>query len=61
MKNKKKIVMSIIIIILITIGILGVLYIKTDMFKSDEKLFYKYLLKTQLLETEVSQRYEKNR
>ena len=59
MKKKKVVIISLLVIILIIAGIIGALYINTDLFKSDETLFYKYLLKTQLLETEISQRYEK--
>lgn len=59
MKKKKVVIISLLVVILIIAGIIGALYIKTDLFKSDETLFYKYLLKTQLLETEISQRYEK--
>ena len=45
--RKKRItilVISIILAVLIISGIIGVLYLKTDMFKSNEKLFAKYLM-----------------
>lgn len=47
MPRKKRItilVVSIILIVLIIVGILGYLYLKTDLFKSKEKLFAKYLI-----------------
>lgn len=59
MKNKKKLILIIVVTILIVIGILGALYINTDLFKSDEMLFYKYLMKTKLLEPEIEERYAK--
>lgn len=59
MKNKKKLVLIIVVTIIIAIGILGALYINTDLFKSDEMLFYKYLMKTKLLEPEIEERYAK--
>lgn len=59
MKKKKIIIIAVIVVILITAAIVGILYVKTDLFKSNEKLFYKYLLETQIVEPEISQRYQK--
>lgn len=47
MLRKKKIIIlisSIVLVVLIILGILVTLYIKTDMFKSNEKLFAKYMM-----------------
>ena len=43
-KNKKIVVILIIISIIIIISIgLAIMYFATDLFKSDEKLFFKYI------------------
>lgn len=59
MKNQKMIIIAIIIAMVIVAGIVGVLYTKTDLLKSDEQLFYKYLFNTQIFDKEISTRYEK--
>lgn len=59
MKSKKIMIILVIVVILVAIGVIGVLYAKTDLFKTNEQLFYKYLLKTKLIDDEIAQRYEK--
>lgn len=59
MKNKKIMTILVIVAILVGVGVVGVLYAKTDLFKTNEQLFYKYLLKTKLIDDEIAQRYEK--
>lgn len=59
MKSRKIMIILIIVVILVAIGVIGVLYAKTDLFKTNEQLFYKYLLKTKLIDDEIAQRYEK--
>ena len=44
MRKNKNIIIALVIIILIVAGIVALLYTRTDLFKSDEDLFYKYLL-----------------
>lgn len=55
-KNKIVIILSVIIVV---VGILGILYIKTDLFKSNETLFYKYLFKAEPIEQNAVQVYQK--
>lgn len=59
MKSKKIMRILVIVAILAGIVVVGVLYAKTDLFKTNEQLFYKYLLKTKLIDDEITQRYEK--
>lgn len=59
MKSKKIMIILVIVAILVAAGIIGVLYAKTDLFKTNEQLFYKYLLKTKLIDDEVAQKYQK--
>ena len=56
MRKNKNIIIALVIIILIVAGIVALLYTRTDLFKSDEDLFYKYLLSTEFVNKEVSQR-----
>ena len=65
MPRKKRIVIiaiSIILVMLIILGILGYLYLKTDAFKSKEKLFAKYLAQNfnsiEILKTESDSEIE---
>lgn len=65
MPRKKRIVIiaiSIILVMLIILGILGYLYLKTDAFKSKEKLFTKYLAQNfnsiEILKTESDSEIE---
>ena len=47
----KKIIIAIIILVLVIVGTVLALYLKTDMFKSNEELFWKYLSKnTEVIE-----------
>ena len=58
MKNKKVIIISgIIAIVVITAVILGILYFTTDLFKSNQKLFYKYLSKADIVDLNFNQKY----
>ena len=59
MKKKKIIIIAVIAVILIIAAIVGMLFFKTDLLKSNETLFYNYLLNTQVIEPEISQRYQK--
>ena len=59
MRKKKMIIIVVVVVILIIAAVLGILYAKTDLFKSNEALFYKYLFKTQIIEPEIAQRYKK--
>ena len=59
MKNKKVIIISAIIaLVAITAIIVGVLYFTTDLFKSNQQLFYKYLSKTKVLDYNFAQSYK---
>lgn len=58
MKKNKTIITVTIITIIIIIFIIALLYFKTDLFKSNETLFYKYLLKTELIEQDVATTYQ---
>lgn len=58
MKKSKIIIISIVIVLLIIAGIIGFLYAKTDLFKSNKMLFYKYLAKTQIVEDEAVKVYK---
>ncbi len=59
MRKNKIIIISAIITIIIIAIIIGILYVKTDLFKTNEMLFYKYLAKTELIEPEVAGAYQK--
>ena len=43
MKSKKKIIGLILIILVLLILLIGIVYAKTDLFKSTKDLFYKYI------------------
>lgn len=58
MKNKKVLIISSIIAIIIIIAIaIGVLYFATDLFKTDKQLFYKYIAKVKVMDTEFVNQY----
>lgn len=58
MKNKKNIiVLSLIITIILLITIFAVLYFSTDIFKTNQQLFYKYLGKIKIIDTNVIEQY----
>ena len=48
MKNKKVLILSI-VCILVVVVILGILYFTTDLFKTEQQLFYKYLSHTKVI------------
>lgn len=58
MKKNKIMVISIIIAVAVIIGVIGILYVKTDLFKSDETLFYKYLLKAEMIGPQTAEVYQ---
>lgn len=58
MKNKKVIILSIIGVILVVAIMLGVLYFTTDLFKTEQQLFYKYLAQTKVIDTNFINQYE---
>ncbi len=50
MKNKRSIIIiSIVVLIALLAGILSYLYLKTDIFKTNQQLFYKYLLSNEMM------------
>lgn len=51
MKNKKTIIILSIMTIVIVAIILGVLYFTTDLFKSNQQLFYKYISQTKAIDS----------
>ena len=59
MKKDKIMVISIIIAVAVIIGAIGILYVKTDLFKSDKTLFYKYLLKAEMIGPQTAEVYQK--
>ncbi len=59
MKNKKIITITVLLVVIVIAGVIGILYARTDLFKTKEQIFYKYLFKTTLIEPEIAQRYEK--
>lgn len=58
MKNKKVLIISSIIAIIIVIAIvIGVLYFATDLFKTDKQLFYKYIAKVKVMDNGFVNQY----
>lgn len=58
MKNKKGLIIgSVIAIIVIVAIVIVVLYFTTDLLKTNQQLFYKYLAKTQIVDTNYLQKY----
>ncbi len=57
MKNKK-IIISTVAIILLICAILGVLYFKTDLFKTDQQLFYKYIGQIEMMDSNFIKQYD---
>lgn len=57
MKNKKVLIIGIITIIIMIIAILGILYFTTDLFKTEQQLFYKYLTQTEILNNGFVEQY----
>lgn len=59
MKNKEKIIIGSIIVILLLIITLGILYFTTDLFKTEQQLFYKYLGQTEIIDSNFIEQYNK--
>lgn len=58
MKNKKVLIISSIIAIIVIIAIvIGALYFTTDLFKTDRQLFYKYIAKVKVIDTGFTNQY----
>ena len=58
MKNKKVLIISSIIAIIIVIAIvIGVLYFTTDLFKTNKQLFYKYIAKVKVMDNGFVNQY----
>ena len=58
MKNKKILIVSSIIAIIVIIAIvIGVLYFTTDLFKTNKQLFYKYIAKVNVMDNEFVNQY----
>lgn len=58
MKNKKGLIIgSVIAVIVIVAIVIAVLYFTTDLFKTNQQLFYKYLAKTKIVDTNYLQKY----
>ena len=58
MKNKKVLIISSIIAIIVIIAIvIGMLYFATDLFKTDKQLFYKYISKAKIMDTGFANQY----
>lgn len=61
MKNKKTlIIIGIIVITLITAGVVGILYFTTDLFKTEQQLFYKYLAQTKIMDTAIINNFKES-
>lgn len=58
MKNKKVLIISSIIVIILIIAVLiGILYFTTDLFKTNKQLFYQYVVKAKVMNTEFTNQY----
>jgi len=57
MKNKKILIIGIIVIISTTVAILGALYFTTDLLKTEQQLFYKYLAQIQIIDSNFINQY----
>lgn len=59
MKNKKNIIiLSLVITIVLFITILAVLYFTTDIFKTNQQLFYKYIGQAKIIDTNFIEQYK---
>lgn len=59
MKNKKNIIiLSLVIAIVLFITILAVLYFATDIFKTNQQLFFKYIGQTKIIDTNFIEQYK---
>lgn len=57
MKNKKIIIISSVLLIVVVALLLGILYFTTDLFKSNKDLFYEYVGKTKIIDSNFKQTY----
>lgn len=57
MKNKKVLILSIVAVILISAVVVGLLYFATDLFKTNQQLFYKYIAQTKVMDTNIVNQY----
>ena len=57
MKNKKILIISIITCIILIVGTIAVMYLYTDVFKTEQQLFYKYLANIKTQETNNAIQY----
>lgn len=57
MKNKKIIIISIIAIVVVVAITIGLLYFTTDLFKTNQQLFYKYLTQTKVIDPNFIKQY----
>ena len=57
MKNKKNIIISSVAVILLLCLVLGILYFTTDLFKTNQQLFYKYIAKTEIMDLNFINQY----
>lgn len=58
MKSKKTLIISGVIATIVIIAIIiGVLYFTTDLFKTEQQLFYKYIAETQIMDLEFINQY----
>lgn len=51
MKNKKILIIGVILFVVICLAVVGVLYFTTDLFKTEQQLFYKYLAQTEIIDS----------
>ena len=58
MKNKKGLIIgSVIAVIVVLVAAVAILYFTTDLFKTNQQLFYKYIAKTQVVNSAFTQKY----
>lgn len=58
MKNKKNIIILAVLAVIIALIILGVIYFTTDLFKTEQQLFYKYIAQTKIIDSNFVKQYE---
>lgn len=58
MKNKKMLIILIAALVIIIAAALVFLYLVTDLFKTEQQLFYKYLAQTDIINSELIEQYE---
>ena len=57
MKNKKIIIISSVVLIIVVALLIGILYFTTDLFKSNKDLFYEYIGKTKIIDSNFVETY----